>query len=79
MFASSQAYKYAKLPNYQLQNIILQSYKLQNCMCMFVNFKFIKLNISQFKIIIITKIASTYLQICKITKITNCKCIFAYL
>jgi hypothetical protein len=46
-------------------------------MCTFLNFKFIKLKSFQFKIIIITKIASTCLQIWKITKITNCKCMFA--
>jgi hypothetical protein len=52
--------------------------KFINCMCMFI-FKFIKLKASQFKIMIKTKIANTCLQICNITKITNCKCIFAYL
>jgi hypothetical protein len=76
--------KYAKLPNYQitkspnykLQNIKLQSYKLQdykfiNCMCTFINFKFIKLKSSQFKIRIKIKIVSPYLQMCKINKLPN--------
>jgi hypothetical protein len=60
---------FSKLPNYKLQNTKLQSYKLQNCMCMLISFKSIKLKASQFKTIIITKIASTCLQICKITKL----------
>ncbi len=76
--------KYAKLPNYQitkspnykLQNIKLQSYNLQhckfiNCMCTFINFKFIKLKSSQFKIRIKIKIVRTCLQIWKITKLPN--------
>jgi hypothetical protein len=50
-------------------------------MCTFVNFKFIKLNASQFKIIIKNKIVITCLQICKITKnyklLSACKFVHA--
>jgi len=70
-----------KLSNFQLQNIKLQIaklqvYKLHLHICKFQTYT---KKAFQFKIIIKTKIASTCLQICKITKITNCKCIFAYL
>jgi hypothetical protein len=58
-----------KITNYQITNYKIQNYKVTNCMCTFVNFKFIELKASQFKIIIITKIASTCLQICKLTKL----------
>ncbi len=42
-------------------------------MCTFINFKFIKIRYLQFKIIIITEIASTCLQIWKITKLEKIK------
>jgi hypothetical protein len=83
MFASSQVCKYAKLPNYQLQNIKLQSYKLQvyKLHVHVCKFPFIKLKVSHFKIIKKTKIAMQ-VHVCKyakLPKITNCRCIFAYL
>ncbi len=80
-FHTCMSYKITKLSNFQLQNIKLQIaklqvYKLHLHICKFQTYT---KKSFQFKIIIKTKIASTCLQICKITKITNCKCIFAYL
>jgi hypothetical protein len=80
-FHTCMSYKITKFPITKYKNTKLQiaNCKFINCMCTFVNFKLIQLKAFQFKITIINKIANTCLQICKITKITNCKCSFAYL
>jgi hypothetical protein len=68
MFSSSQVCKF-------------KNYKIINCMCSFVNFKFTKLEASQFTKL---KILKLQVHVCKYVKlpnykVTNCKCTFACL
>jgi hypothetical protein len=84
--ACLQLWKIANLPNHQITIYEIYNYKVINfeickfinCMCTFINFKIIELKDSQFKIIIINKIANSCLQICKITKLPKLQILWVH-